>query len=129
MAMANSPCKDGTVRRRGSTPAVWPISLVEAEARLGIRIAEGLIHAQRTGLLIEMQQVHSFLGRLRRSHSKTPPHRAPAGPVGKVVIAQSQPRYFNRLRRVCDAENNQAVHSGDALNKVMADNRRNPAPV
>src|SRR5882762_3265995 len=89
VAMGNSPCKDGTVRGRGSTPTMWPVSFVEAEARLGIRIAEGSIHAQRTGLLVEMQQIHTFLGRLARSHYKTPRHRVPAGPVWKVVIAQS----------------------------------------
>lgn len=52
VAIGNSSCEDGTVRRRGSTPTVWPVSFVEAEARLGIRIAEGPVHAQRTGLLV-----------------------------------------------------------------------------
>src|SRR6266850_6048318 len=88
VAMGNSACKDGTVRRRGSTPTMWPVSFVEAEARLGIRIAEGSIHAQRTGLLVEMQEVHSFLGRLARSHYKTSRYGVPAGPVWKVVVAQ-----------------------------------------
>src|SRR2546425_12757991 len=58
VAMGNSPRKDGTVRRRCSTRTVWPVPLVEAEAGLGIRIAERSIHAQRTGLLVELQQAH-----------------------------------------------------------------------
>ena len=48
--------EDRAMRRSFPGPAMWPLTICEAEANLSVGVAEDLIEAELTSLVIELQQ-------------------------------------------------------------------------
>src|SRR6185437_14637455 len=84
-AMTASAGEDGAVRGCGAGPALRPPAIVEVEAGLAVRIAEGFIEGELAGRLIELYEVEAMNALDVRCHHDAVGGSIPSRPMGVIV--------------------------------------------
>ena len=120
--------EDRAMRGTFPRPAMRPLTTGEAEADLVVGVAESLVEAEYTSLVIKFEQIKA-ISFFTRGNDEAFRLLVPTLPVRAERVTDGEARDFADIRRVANIQHCKAVEIGHALNKVTSDDCWNAAEI